>query len=299
MNELAATWPFSSRTDFDLVLLVTAILLAGLGVLVAGFVGLVLDGPVRTIASTAVSSSSSVSGASSTAITARRDQLVVGRLPHGDALWLVAYLRGGSQQLATTLFVAARRAGWLQVRDDGALDVVMDVEPTEPLLARFKTAIARTASTSTTPLADAARDVAPLVRQQGLAADVIRPSSRAVLLRAVAFAGAAVVVAAELTRMAMVEAGLLRGLHLVDLVWWLPGTLLLYGVVVVLGSEATLAQHRQARAYLHWLDGVVAAARADVRAGVDVRDDDLLMVAALDGAQLGASRGRLGLDRVR
>jgi hypothetical protein len=73
----------------------------------------------------------------------------------------------------------------------------------------------------------------------------------------------------------------------------------------VLGLEAALvvllalwltARHRQARAWLRWLDDSIDALRADVRAGRDLPVGDIVLVAAVDGFSLGRTGARLGLD---
>ena len=60
LDELAFVWPFSAGADeFIVATLVVALLLGGVGVLLAVFVGEHLDGPVRSTLSGPSSSSTS------------------------------------------------------------------------------------------------------------------------------------------------------------------------------------------------------------------------------------------------
>ena len=301
MNELATTWPFSSAADFSIFIKVVAVLLAGVGVLAATLVGMRIDGPIRTVENTGAASSSSTSPLS-LPVTAgvRTDRLVVGRLPSSDEIWLVAWLRGGRRRLETTLYVAARRAGWLRVVRGERLEVVIDVEPSDPLLARFKTAVARTVSTSKSPVHAAGAELAPLVRDAVLEANLARPMHQSTLVYGIAFAGIVVVTALLLVRAALVAAGLVSGDAVAEAFSLIPETLIIYAAVAAGGIAFVLRDHRQAMAYLRWLDGTITAIRADVRAGVQVRDEDLLLVAAMDGEyKLGEGGWPLEIEMVQ
>jgi hypothetical protein len=118
---------------------------------------------------------------------------------------------------------------------------------------------------------------------------LLRPADRRSMLILLGLAG--VVVATGM--------GLLRGFA--DM----AGAGDLFAIYYVISAEAGLAavlaiwltnRHRQARAWLTWVDDAIEAIRADVRAGRPVPAADLTLVAAVDGMALGRTRDTLGLD---
>ena len=279
LNDLSLTWPFSaSDGDFFVVLHVLGVLFAAMGVLIASMVGNQLDGPVRTTDNTASMPSSTLP----TAVALSSSSLVVGRLPVGDELWLLAQVAGGRRRLETALFVAGVRAGW--IRTEGAkIVVVPDVEPADPVLARFKLALHRTVMTSREPVHAAGADVAEAVKSMAIDREVARTGARQSTLISLSMVGAVVLLVLQLLYIAM-------GPSVANISMIVFSTTVIAPWVASAGlaSFATIVfvrRHRQAQAYLRWLKSVVGALKEDVVAGVATRDDDIVMIAALVGAR--------------
>lgn len=283
MYELAHTWPWSaSSDDFSVVFTVLAVILSLTGVLVAILVGNSLDGPVQT---TALSSDSS----RSSAVVGVGATLRPGQLPHGDELFVTALLVG-LRHLEAALATAGAAAGWLRVTRSGELEILADVVPEEPLLARCKE-ILDDPGAGRTPrhrLRTAALRLRPTITARAEELGLLRPVERRSGLILLSLAGVLV-------------AGLIGGLRLavspsVEEFAFLQYALsLAAGVALVLGIRFT-GRHRQARAWLDWLDNSINALRADVQAGRRVPVGDLVLVAAVDGFSLGATVRRLHLD---
>jgi hypothetical protein len=283
MFELAHTWPLSASTEVFLVtFIVLSVILALTGVLVAIIVGNVLDGPVQT---TSLSSASPLSSA----VVGSQSTLRPGQLPHGDEVFVTALL-AGLVHLEAALCAAGAAAGWLRVSPDGQIKILADVVPDQPLLARCKE-ILDDPGAGRTPrhrLRTAALRLRPELMARAEALSMLRPVERRSGLILLSLGGVAV-------------AGIVGGLRLfatepfeefraIQCILSLEA-----GLVVVLAIWLT-ARHRQAWAWLTWLEDSIAALRADVRAGRDLRVDDIILVAAVDGFNLGATARRLGLN---
>ncbi len=287
--DLSLSWPFSAYdNDFAVFMYVFAGCFAGIGVLMAVVVGNRLDGPIRTLHNTA--SSSSLTSWSSVAITPLRTSLVVGRLPQGPELWMVAWLKGGRRRLEDSLYVAAAQQGWVK-----GLEAIADVEPADPLLADFKLALQRTAHTERDPVHATGAELARRMEQQAVEAGLARSITQRSMLTLLAMSASSVVLVMQVLRTQMDGGGAVVSLFFMSFIMISPWavSLLAAGVGVALFAH----QHRQAQAYLRWLDSVLVAARDDVVAGVAERDADVILVAAFDGPRgLGATGKRLGVE---
>lgn len=283
MFELAHTWPMSASTEVFLVtFIMLSFILALAGVLVAIIVGNVLDGPIQT---TALSSASPLSSA----VVGSQATLRPGQLPHGDEVFVTALL-AGLVHLEAALCAAGAAAGWLRVSDDGQVNILADVEPDHPLLARCKQVLDDPAAGRTPRhrLRTAALRLRPDLMARAEALGMLRPVERRSGLILLSLAG-------------VVVAGIVGGLRLFATAPFEEFQAIQYilsleaGLVLVLAIWLT-ARHRQAGAWLTWLEDSIAALRADVRAGRDLRVDDIILVAAVDAFSLGATGRRLGLD---
>jgi len=283
MFELAHTWPWSAPMEvFLATFIVLSVVISLGGVLVAIVVGNVLDGPVRT---TALSSSASLSSA----VIGVQATLRPGQLPHGDEVFVTALL-AGLAHLEAALATAGAAAGWLRVTDRGELEVLADVVPDEPLLARCKE-ILDDPGAGRTPrhrLRTAALRLRPDLMARAEALGLLRAVDRRSGLILLSLAG--VVVAAVLGVLRLFVSTSIEEANVIQYVLWLEA-----GLVVVLAIWLT-ARHRQARAWLSWLEDSIDALRADVRAGRDLPVGDVVLVAAVDGFRLGRTGARLGLD---
>jgi hypothetical protein len=282
MYDLAHTWPWSAQQeDFLVAFLALSLILTLAGVLVAIVVGNALDGPVQTTAlSSATSVSSAVVGVGAT--------LRPGQLPHGDEVFVTALL-AGLAHLEAALAAAGTAAGWLRVTPGGALEVLADVVPEEPLLARCKE-ILDDPGAGRTPrhrLRTAALRLRPTLMARAEALGLLRPADRRSGLIVLSLAGVAVAAVLGGLRLA-IDASLEEA----NIMWYVLG--LEGALALVLGIVLT-ARHRQARAWLAWLDDSIDALRADVRAGRTRSVGDIVLVAAVDGFALEHTADRLGL----
>jgi len=286
--DLAHTWPFSaSWLDFAIAYAILSGALIGIGVLIAFFVGDALDGPVRTSESSLVASSLGVSSVG-VGVGVGSTSLIVGRLPSGDDVLLVAALRGRTQ-LEAALWAAAAAEGWLRPKAPLVEALLHDVEARTPLTIELKRALADPAAgvTLVQRLQVATTRLMPVLKAQAEKTGLARTAERRAALTCVAFAGAGAAVVIGFIRAAVTEGG------------GDAGNLIYSGLTAQIAAPALLSivllqQHRQARAYLRWLDGAVDAVREDVQAGKG-RAADAVLIAALDGfAGLGAWRSRLG-----
>lgn len=283
MYDLAHTWPWSASSgDFLVAFIALSLILSLVGVLVAIVVGNALDGPVQT---TALSSASSLSSA----VVGVGPTLRPGQLPHGDERFVTALL-AGLPRLEAALAAAGAAAGWLRVGENGEVEVLADVVPEEPLLVRCKE-ILDDPGAGRTPrhrLRTAALRLRPDLMARAEALGLLRPVDRRSGLILLSLAGVAV--AAVLGGLRLVAASSADEVGIIQYVLGIEA-----GLVIVLAVSLT-ARHRQARAWLAWLDDSIDALRADVRAGRDLPVGDVVLVAAVDGFALGATGRRLGLD---
>lgn len=279
LNDLSLTWPFSANdSDFFVVLHVLGVLFAAMGVLIASMVGNQLDGPVRTTDNTASMPSSTLP----TAVALSSSSLVVGRLPVGEERWLLAWVAGGRRRLETTLFVAGVRAGW--IRTEGAqIVVVPDVEPADPVLARFKLALHRTVMTSREPVHAAGAEIAPMVHSMAIEREVARTGTRHSALIMLSMGGALVLLVLQLLHIAMGPS--VRNIAMLFFATTVIAPWVASAGLASLATIMLVTRHRQAQAYVRWLDSVVGAVKDDVVTGVATRDDDIVMTAALVGAR--------------
>jgi hypothetical protein len=281
---ITTTWPWSEPSgSFFVIFLVISAVFTLLGLLVAVLVGDQLDGPVQTTAM-------AVSHATSAGIGARGETLVVGRLPRGDQVFVAALL-GGLTRLEAALATAALSSGWLRRHGRWQVVVLPDVTPEEPILQQLK-AILDDPAAGATPrhrLRTAALRLRPQLEESARRLGLMRPAERRSLLILLGLAGVVVATGFGLLR-AFAEASV-------------PGDLLMVYYVVMI--EAALGvvlairlthRHRQARAWLAWVDDAIDSLRADVRAGRPVAPADVTLVAAVDGMALGQTRASLGLD---
>ena len=294
LDELAFVWPFSAGADeFIVATLVVALLLGGVGVLLAVFVGQHLDGPVRsTLSGPSSAASASLSALSSTAALARQDRLTVGRLPVGEELWLLAWVRGGRRRLETALFVAGACAGW--IRTEGTQLVVV---PDDLLLAQFKLALHRTVMTSKHPVHAAGGELEAVMRERAIAAAVARPATRDSMLASFSLFGLAGLAVAEALYFV---GGDTSRWPMSKVVIAVSFVFLGVAALTMMGAAFALRQHRQALAYASWITRNVDAVRKDVLLGLTQRDEDIVLIAALDGeTAMGDTGDRFGIAHVR
>jgi hypothetical protein len=289
MFDVANTWPFSAGSDLDffVAFVVLSGISMGLGVLCAMLLGDAWDGPVRRAdASTTVSG-----GYTSVGLSGAADTFLVGRLPRGDEVLIVAYLKG-LQHLESALFAMGTTAGWFRPQNanrPGVELVLADVTLDDPLLASAKSTLANPASGATWQirLRQAASRMRPELQRRAETMNVARAGDRRSALVATALCGVVGSVALVALRFTVSDD---------------PSVLLMSYYVVPIGLFFSVMltikltfQHKQARAYLRWLDESVDAIRDDVKA--DRADDqDVVLIAALDGmGGLGAAGKRLGV----
>ncbi len=288
LHDLSVTWPFSIHggVEFAVVFLVISGISLGLGVLMAILIGDLWDGAVRH-----ADESNMVSGGfTSVGVGTAADSFLVGRLPRGEELLVIAYLKG-LRHLEAVLFAMGSTAGWLRPglarHDAGANIVLADVVVDDPLLARAKDAIENQANGATWQIRvrQAASRLRPALQRRAETMGVARAGERRTALVALALLGGALSVMIAFVRVATAKSG---G-EFLAFYYIIPIEL----IVTVLLAIAFTHQHRQARSYLRWLDGVVDALRDDVKAD-RATDRDVVLIAALDGMDgLGATGDRL------
>ncbi len=214
-----------------------------------------------------------------------------GRIPHADALFTIAYLRGGVPAVANLLAPRAVGEGWL-TPDQGDFDLHVNARPRSPL-SRELFDLLDTAETGNSVM-DAAQSVAE--RHEGrfhrelVAAGLLRDRRRAnryVLLM--------------LVPVALVFAvGVIRVLWLMEI--HRPFFNLLLAMTFVAGAGCLVAfRGRQlssrAKPHLAWLRDATISLRDDVALGRRVDPADVALAVAVGGAAL-LTEGRVfaGID---
>lgn len=299
MNALASTWPWSLPPGpaFLVSFIPLALLLVGLGVLLAIVVGNAWDGPIQRVSTS--SASSAAGGRSGAAVPSTGGgRLLVGRMPRADDIWLVAWLRAGRQGLRTTLYTAARTAGWLQLDSKAeTLTVLVDVEPADPVQKQLHHVLAAKPvldrKALITAIDDAAARLETAIARQAEEAGLVRPIDRRLGLLLVGLGGGLIAVVAGIVRIAV------RGQLSPDAVFPRNLVMVLFALLLVsaIGTWVATGRHRQARAYLAWLDDVTLLLRMSVRQGSERRADDVVLVSALGGhTALGVTGAALGLS---
>ena len=276
--DLAATWPWSASTaEFAVVWLVLSGFATGVGILAAIIVGDAIDGPVsQTVSSLRASQ------------TVVPDTMLLGRFPRRDELLVVASLQG-IDHLEAALAVTAMTAGWLHPLHSNDLQILDDVEPVDPILATLKAALQNRAAgvTLRRRLRTAALRVSPSLLARAEAMGLVRSGVQRSGLTALALSGVVISVVVAVLRSS--------DLH----PWVYPAIAAHVGTTLLLVIPLT-RRHRQARAYVRWLDDVMDAVRADVRAGISVSASDVILVAAVDGFDgLGRWGTTHGVDALR
>lgn len=284
---LSTTWPWSAPgSEFAVVWLVLSGIFVGLGVLVAMIMGDILDGPVRG----SHGAVSAMNGAlTSVGVASAHDTLLVGRYPRGDEVFVVAFLQG-RRHLEAALWAAAAADGWLRPGKDGGVSILDDVDPRDPILEHLKAVLQDPAAGATMQrrLRAAALRLAPSLQTRAERMGLARGGERRSVLILLALVGSLVSLGLGMVRSVAVES-----------LYLLSYGLALHVVVTLVLVMPLTTRHRQAKAYLRWLDGALDATRADVQAGTPASDDDVVLVAAIDGtAGLGAMGQRLGFDRL-
>ncbi len=298
MNALATTWPWSLPPGpaFLLAWIPLALLLVGCGVLVAIIVGNAWDGPIQRVSTSTAAATTAAAGSSLAAVPSTSGgPLLVGRMPRPDDVWLVAWLRGGKDALRTTLFTAARTAGWLQLTGEQP-SLLVDVVPGDPALTSLHHALGSRPLLDLKALLqgldDTAADLERSVARRAEEAGLVRPLDRRLGLLLLGLGGALVAVVAGIVRI------VIRAELNPDAVF--PRNLVV-AMMVTVGLAAlltwrTTGQHRQARAYLSWLDDVTVNLRKAVERGGVRRPADVVLVSALGGhGALGVTGAALGL----
>jgi len=282
--DLSTTWPWSAPgTEFVVAWLILSSIFVGLGVLVAMIMGDVLDGPVRG-AHGAVSAMDQA--LTSVGVATAHDTLLVGRFPRGDEVFVVAFLQS-RRHLEAALWAAAVTDGWLRPGSDGGMSILDDVEPNDPILEQVKAVLQDPAAGATMQrrLRAAALRLAPSLQTRAERMGLARGGERRSVLILLALVGAGV----------GLGVGLLRSVG-IETLYWLYYGVALHVVVTLLLVMPLTARHRQAKAYLRWLDETLGAMRADVQAGAPACDSDVVLVAAVDGfSGLGSQGPRLGV----
>src|SRR5262249_34058028 len=70
-------------------------------------------------------------------VTPPHQRLTIGSIPIGDEIWVVAYMRGGSEAVAASLVANAVAAGWLTPDPSGSYQIHRPPHRTDALMTAF------------------------------------------------------------------------------------------------------------------------------------------------------------------